>query len=231
VSVRIRPIEAADRAAIARICRLTGRAGEDATGDYGDDDVLADVYATPYVVHDSGFGVVAVDEHDVVVGYLIGTTDTLRFSEWFVTEWWPSVSRGRGPRTLADASLFRAAEDPARMRVSCVGDFPAHLHIDLLDQARGAGAGRRLVDAATAQLRDRGVPGVHLVVSADNPSAVAFYRRTGFTEMADDEATIPGESIVFARSVGVAEPTDRLRRTGSPVGRAQPTREGRRSNQ
>jgi ribosomal protein S18 acetylase RimI-like enzyme len=213
-ALRIRALEPRDRAAVARICRLTGRGGDDATGDYLDDDVLADVYATPYVEHETGFGVVAVDDADDVQGYLLGTTDTVAFSRWFVEEWWPSVSSSRVPRTAADTSLVSAAGDPERMLVSCVADFPAHLHIDLLESARGAGMGRRLVDAAVEQLRGRDVPGVHLVVAASNTSAVAFYRRTGFTEMTDDRGTVPGESIVFAR------------RTDD-----QPSRVGRRSNQ
>jgi GNAT superfamily N-acetyltransferase len=199
--LRVRPIESRDREAVARICRLTGRGGDDATGDHLDDEVLADVYATPYVVHPSGFGVVAVDDSDEVQGYLLGTTDTVAFSRWFVAEWWPSVSSGRVARTPADESLLTAGADPERMIVSCVDEFPAHLHIDLLEPARGGGMGRRLVEAAVDQLRSRGVPGVHLVVSASNDRAIRFYRRTGFMEMSEDRASVPGESIVFARRI------------------------------
>ncbi|RWZ53206.1 GNAT family N-acetyltransferase [Labedella phragmitis] len=210
----IRALEPRDRAAVARICLLTGRGGDDATGEYVDDEVLADVYATPYVEHETGFGVVAVDDTGRVEGYLLGTTDTVAFSRWFVEEWWPSVSTARVARTAADPSLLSAAADPERMLVSCVEEFPAHLHIDLLESVRGAGMGRRLVEAAAEQLRERGVPGVHLVVGESNASAIAFYRRTGFTEMIEDRGTVPGESIVFARRI-----------------EDQPSRVGRRSNQ
>jgi ribosomal protein S18 acetylase RimI-like enzyme len=214
-ALRIREITPEDREVIARICRLTGRGGDDATGDYGDDDVLADVYATPYLEHASGFGVVAVGESGQVVGYLIGTTDTEAFSRWFISEWWPSVTHDREPRTPADVSLFRTAADPGRMRISAAARYPAHLHIDLLEEARGAGAGRRLVEEALVVLSGRGVVGLHLMVAASNTGAVAFYERTGFTALRDDIGTVPGESIVYARSV----PAD------------QPNRVGRRSNQ
>lgn len=197
----IREVRPEDREAVARICRVTGRGGDDATGDHGDDQVLADVYATPYVVHESGFGVVAVTPDDEVVGYLLGTTDTVGFADWFVSEWWPSVSSSRTPRTPGDVSLFRGAEDPARMLVSHVAEYPAHLHIDLLAEARGAGMGRRLVDAALDVLARRGASGVHLVVGATNTGAVAFYERTGFRALLDDVCTVPGEAIVFARVV------------------------------
>lgn len=208
MTMRIRSLEPRDAAAVARICRLTGRGGDDATGDHLDDEVLADVYATPYVEHSTGFGVVVVDDADEVMGYLLGTIDTVAFSRWFVEEWWPSVSADRVARTPADESLLSAAADPDRMLVSCVDDYPAHLHIDLLQAARGAGIGRRLVEAASRQLRERGVPGVHLVVGASNDGAIAFYRRTGFTEMSEDRATVPGESIVFARRIEPVRPAD-----------------------
>jgi ribosomal protein S18 acetylase RimI-like enzyme len=199
--VLIREVSADDRDAVARICRVTGWGGDDATGRYGDDDVLADVYATPYLEHPTGFGVALVSDEGSVVGYLIGTTDTVSFSEWFVSEWWPRRSGAKGPRTDADAALFRAAADPRRMIIANVERYPAHLHIDLLEEARGAGAGRRLVEAALALLRERGVRGVHLVVGASNTGAVAFYERTGFTALLDDTASVPGESIVYAREV------------------------------
>jgi ribosomal protein S18 acetylase RimI-like enzyme len=199
--VLIREVSADDREAVARICRVTGWGGDDATGRYGDDDVLADVYATPYLEHPTGFGVVLVDDEGSVVGYLIGTTDTAAFSAWFVSDWWPRRSGSKEPRTEADASLFRAATDPRRMIISNIARYPAHLHIDLLEEARGAGAGRRLVEAALALLGERGVRGVHLVVGASNTGAVAFYERTGFTAFLDDVASVPGESIVYARHV------------------------------
>ncbi|RUR01455.1 GNAT family N-acetyltransferase [Labedella endophytica] len=201
----IREVVPGDRDAVARICRVTGRGGDDATGDYGDDDVLADVYATPYLEHPSGFGVVAVAESGEVVGYLIGTTDTETFARWFVADWWPRVSGTKEPRTAADESLFRGAIDTNRMLVSHRERYPAHLHIDLLEEARGGGVGRRLVEAALVTLRRRGVPGVHLVVGASNTGAVAFYERTGFTALLDDVASVPGESIVFARDVPGAD--------------------------
>lgn len=206
----IREIRADDRDVVARICRVTGRGGEDATGDYLDDDVLADVYATPYLEHSTGFGVVAVGDSGDVVGYLIGTTDTEAFAQWFTAEWWPRVGEGKEPRTDADRSLFRGAADPGRMLISNAERYPAHLHIDLLEEARGAGTGRQLVEAALDILRGRGVPGVHLVVAASNVGAVAFYERTGFTALFDDVATVEGESIVFARDLRPgAGPIDR----------------------
>jgi len=61
------------------------------------------------------------------------------------------------------------------------GEYPAHLHIDLLPQMQGKGAGRALVEALCAALQAKAVPGVLLDVAIDNTGAQAFYEKCGFT--------------------------------------------------
>ena len=58
------------------------------------------------------------------------------------------------------------------------------LAIAVAPAARGRGAGRALVDAFTAELTRRGVPGARVVVGADNDSAIRLYERCGFTKAA-----------------------------------------------
>lgn len=58
------------------------------------------------------------------------------------------------------------------------------LAIAVAPQARGRGAGRALVDAFTAELTRRGVPGARVVVGADNDAAIRLYERCGFTKVA-----------------------------------------------
>ena len=58
--------------------------------------------------------------------------------------------------------------------------YPAHLHINVDAAWRGAGAGRRLMEAYLAQLLSLGVPGVHLRTTSLNTAAVALYTRIGF---------------------------------------------------
>jgi ribosomal protein S18 acetylase RimI-like enzyme len=64
-----------------------------------------------------------------------------------------------------------------------VDEFPAHLHIDLLERARDQGLGKVLVERLLGDLRERGIPGVHLDVAADNPNGIGFYRHLGFFEV------------------------------------------------
>jgi ribosomal protein S18 acetylase RimI-like enzyme len=47
---------------------------------------------------------------------------------------------------------------------------------------QGAGAGRRMLAAAEAWLRERGAVKVNLMVREDNEAVVAFYRRVGYEE-------------------------------------------------
>ena len=62
-------------------------------------------------------------------------------------------------------------------------EYPAHMHIDLLPRLQGQGLGRALIETLADALRERGVPGLHLGVSTENPGAIAFYHRVGFVTL------------------------------------------------
>ncbi|MDN4481097.1 GNAT family N-acetyltransferase [Demequina muriae] len=188
----IRPALPGDEQAIARICVLTGDRGADASGMFGDDRAIADVYALPYLYGPGCFALVW-DEGGSAVGYVVGTDDTRAFQDWFVADWWPSRPT-REVQTEADRWLLPAALDPERMLTDLVDEYPAHLHIDLLPEAQGRGAGRALIEAAVEGLRERGVPGAHLVAAKANAGAQAFYPRVGFVPVSEDHS-----SVTFAR--------------------------------
>jgi ribosomal protein S18 acetylase RimI-like enzyme len=194
--VTIRLATPADHRDIARICLLTGATGKDATGLFSNDATLADVYATPYLYGPGGFCLVW-DVGGEARGYVLGTSDTRAFQEWFVAQWWPSRRAAHPPRTDGDAWLLPSAEDPSRMIIAEVDAFPAHLHIDLLPSEQGKGAGRQLIDACVAHLRASGVAGLHLVAEKVNAGAQAFYPRVGFEAIAEDDTV-----VTFARRLG-----------------------------
>lgn len=185
----IRPATPDDYGQIARICLLTGATGRDATGVFGDDAVLADVYATPYLHGPGGFALVW-DVDGEARGYVVGTSDTRAFQEWFVAEWWPRVAPSHQERTVGDGWLLAEAVDPTRMLIEEIDTYPAHLHIDLLPDQQGQGAGRALITACIELLRERGVPGVHLVAETANAGAQAFYPRVGFTRIGGSDTTV-----------------------------------------
>ncbi|GAA4622162.1 GNAT family N-acetyltransferase [Cellulomonas oligotrophica] len=179
----LRPFHPSDLAGMYRVCLRTGDAGGDATRLYRQPELLGHLYAGPYPVADPGLTFVVVDEQGVG-GYVVGTADTARFDDWLEEHWWPPL-RAAHPRVgdpgdgTQDHVLVERIH--AWERVVPPEGFPAHLHVDLLPHLQGQGWGRRLIGALADALRERGVPGLHLGVSAANTSAIAFYERLGFT--------------------------------------------------
>jgi ribosomal protein S18 acetylase RimI-like enzyme len=181
---RIRVFRAGDEADLADICVRTADAGADATGILADDRVWAEIFVLPYVARHPELAFV-VESEGRPLGYAVAVPDTAAFEDWFHDEWWPVhgarfARPGAGPRdveVLAYADARRAGREPY------AGEYPAHLHIDLLPALQRDGWGRRLIDAVIDALRERGVRGVHLVATADNRGALAFYDRLGFTRL------------------------------------------------
>jgi ribosomal protein S18 acetylase RimI-like enzyme len=170
-----------------RTCLLTGDAGQDASQLYRDPDLLGHVYVGPYLAQGSGTQLVAVDEQGVA-GYLLSTDDTRAFEAWAERTWWPSL-RERYPLhdgDSADAALVRLIHRPELAPAGLPDRFPAHLHIDLQERARGTGLGRAMIEALLADLRARSVLGVHLAVAVANTNAIGFYRHLGFREVGSE---------------------------------------------
>jgi ribosomal protein S18 acetylase RimI-like enzyme len=167
-----------------RTCLLAGDAGQDATALYHDPDLLGHVYVGPYIAEGSGTQLIVTDEQGSA-GYLLSTDDTLRFEAWAESSWWPPL-RARYPALdddSPDAAMIRLIHTPERTPADVAQEYPAHLHIDLQERARGTGLGRTLIERLLAELRGRGVPGAHLGVDADNANAIGFYEHLGFREV------------------------------------------------
>jgi len=181
----IRPYTPADYDAVSRICLLTAEGGGDATGLYVTDELMADIFARPYVSFEPELAFV-VEDAEGVGGYILGVADTRRFVERFRREWLPRIEAAyehTEPVVTKDDLIRHLGFWPERMLVAEVDEYPAHLHIDLLPRLQGAGLGRQLIDTLVAALRERGVPGLHLTMDAANTNARAFYDRLGFTEL------------------------------------------------
>jgi ribosomal protein S18 acetylase RimI-like enzyme len=189
--LRIEPAGRHDLPGAYRTCLLAGDAGQDATGLFRDPDLLGHLYVGPYLARGIGTQLVLVDEHGSA-GYLLSTDDTVGFEAWAEAEWWPPL-QGRYPRLhdgSRDDELIALIHDPERTPPEVSGPYPAHLHIDLQERARGKGFGRLLIERLLADLRASGSPGVHLGVDATNANGIAFYEHLGFTEVAREPGAI-----------------------------------------
>jgi ribosomal protein S18 acetylase RimI-like enzyme len=185
--VRIRPYEPADLDDVYRICLLTADNGGDGTALFRDAKLLGHLYVGPYVAFEPSLAFVAEDSAGVA-GYTLGALDSRAFEERLERDWWPAL-RSDYPEPATDAGLstpeqfaIHVIHDPGRTGDELAAAFPSHLHIDLLPRMQGRGIGRRLITTLIAALRDRGSPGVHLLVSRGNQRAAGFYRHLGFSE-------------------------------------------------
>ena len=89
----------------------------------------------------------------------------------------PTTTEPAGPEV---PEAFVAVEELANL-------VPGYWHINMmamLPEARGKGLGAALLNAAEAQARNSGCPGLALVVAATNVGARRAYARAGYREVA-----------------------------------------------
>jgi len=196
----IRPYRAGDRDQVRHICFATGFMGDPVDWQWRDEASFADMFSSYYTdVEPESASVVELDGR--VAGYLLGCLDGQRAFDPAAVALRHVLRRGIAFRPGTAGIVWRTAWDGvgdlARGRVRRDDlDFrdarwPAHLHIDLLPEARGGGAGRRLVTGWLEHLRERSVPGCHLTTFAENAGALAFFRSTGF-RLHGDPVLVPG---------------------------------------
>ena len=210
----IRLYRDSDEAAVREVCLRTGDNGQDATGKFQDPSLVSDIYAIPYTLFEPELCFVAEDtESGRVVGYIVGTSDSAAFAEWYLRHWLPQVaSRHAQPPAIVDGAT--SAEEWMGWRLhhpeihpGLAAGYPGHLHINLVAEAQGMGGGRALTERFLAAARARGVERVHLDVAPSNTGAQAFYARLGFTPVIVDEREAdPG---LLWRSTELDAPTSR----------------------
>jgi len=200
----IRPYVEADRERVYDICVRTGNDGADATDRFARPRLLAEIYAGPYLALSPELAWV-IDAGDGAIGYLLGVADTAAFETESERSWWPAL-RAEYPLDSAaigspDRRLVELIHRPPRTAPPVSGDFPAHLHVDLLPEAQGTGLGASLIRTLCAALTNRGVLGVHLGVSGTNTRAIGFYEHLGFTRLRG-EYGVSADEIVFGLALG-----------------------------
>ena len=197
----IRPYEAADRAAVRHICFVTGFAGAPVDYQWSDEESFADMFSGYYTDREPESAFVAVADGEVK-GYLLGCRDSSR-------AWSPAAPAARHVarrglafrpgtagfvwRTVGDALADRIRHGIRPSDYDFVDPrFPAHLHINLLPEIRGGGAGGRLVTTWLDVLRAEGTPGCFLQTLYENTDAIAFFEAMGFSRHGDP-LLLPGE--------------------------------------
>ena len=65
-------------------------------------------------------------------------------------------------------------------------DYPAHLHINCAEKARGKGVGSKLLRCLEERLKEREISGLHLV-TAKGARNVGFYERNSYRVLSEKE--------------------------------------------
>ena len=186
----IRRATPADQAAAYYVCLKTGDHGRDGEPFYRDDpDALGRIYVGPYIVFESELSLVVEDEQGVC-GYALAALDSQAFYARYEREWRPKLYEQFPPPTGDPANWTRSQavhhqyHHPEYFCPEPYAEYPSHMHIDLLERARGKHIGRRMMEQQMAKLRELGSSGAHLAVSVRNVPAFGFYDRLGFKELA-----------------------------------------------
>ncbi len=188
--VVIRSFRPEDRAAVRRICCDTADKGKPVEGFFRDREAFADLI-TRYYTDYAPQGTWVAQQGQTVAGYLTGCFDTRRYWSIMVARVIPSaLIRALGRGTFLQAQTWGVVRAGIgtffcggfQEKVS-LEDYPAHLHINLLADARGQHSGERLIEGFIEQVKTRGLKGIHLVTRSDNAGARRFFERRGFVEI------------------------------------------------
>lgn len=231
--VTIRPYEAADRAAVRHICFVTGFAGSPVDYQWSDEESFADMFSGYYTDREPESSFVAVADGEVK-GYLLGCRDSSK-------AWSPAapaarhvLRRGLAFRPGTAGFIWRTVADSLGDRIRhgirpsdydfVDPAYPAHLHINLLPEIRGTGAGGRLVTTWLEVLRAEGVSGCFLQTLYENTNAIRFFEAMGFSRHGDP-LLLPGERTPTGARTHDLTMVQRLDR-GSPPGPISRSRPG-----
>ena len=186
----IRPARPEDAQAAYHVCMKTGNYGGDGEPFFREDpDALGRIFVGPYIAFEPACSLV-VEDDDGVCGYALGAFDSHQFFNRYEKEWRPALCARYSAPTGDPSGWTRVQEvyswyhNPDYFTPEPYGEYPSHLHIDLLPRVQGLGFGRRMLRSVMERLRERGSPGAHLGMNMLNTPAYGFYTRLGFRELA-----------------------------------------------
>ena len=179
----IRPYHPNDRGQTEHICIATAGVGFHETPARTKGVLTA--FCRYYLSHSPDTCFVAATEDDTAIGYVLCAPS---FDQWANIFWKEAVTVFPFGLLWGIGSILEA--------LPYAGEYPAHLHINLLKPFRHKGLGRQLIHALEEKLRSQSCPGVMLCVGSSNQNAIRFYESCGFRALGQ----YPG-SIVYGKKL------------------------------
>ena len=193
-TVTVRKCTKKDKDGIVKVCFNTGYMGESAEGHFFDDKLFGQLFCIYYARYEANNSFVAVTNEngrEKVVGYILCALNTLRYEKdfkrrflwrilfrlFFITFW-----RNNHDFKLVLKFYIKTikAKEKRDGEMSIYTEYPAHIHIDVLEGYQRQGIGTKLLKALEAHLKDIKVIGVCLGTSERNYKSIPFYKKNGF---------------------------------------------------
>lgn len=176
MTAKIRKMRPDDITDVEYICRMT--AGPGCRKDPVAGNRIAKMYSTYYVRECCDTCFALVDENDKAVGYALCEPNFRKFRKVYRKVDVPAIKK------LNENSGKKAWLIPIQYTVFGL-KYPAHLHVDILDEYQNMGYGSKLMETLIEELKSRKIKGVMLTTDSDNEGAIRFYERKGFKVAAD----------------------------------------------
>jgi ribosomal protein S18 acetylase RimI-like enzyme len=214
----VRLYQSADRSAVLEIAADTGFFGAPVEAFLDDRRLMQDIFVAYYVDREPDRLWVA-DLDGTTVGYICGSvggraeargqtrTSAVAVLKLVTFRYNVGILTRRYFLRVASAVLHGEYPHPD------LRGYPAHLHINLAQAARGFGMGKRLMDACLDQMAGLGIPGIHLKTTNLNAAAVKMYEKMGFQLLARRrthlwEPWLPGtevDNLVYGKRFGIGQ--------------------------
>lgn len=188
--IQIRPYEPRDRAALRAIACDTADSGNPVERFFPDREVFADAL-TRYYTDIAPEATWIAEQGGEAVGYLTGCFDTRRYLRTMafrigLAAFFKALGRGSLwhplTRKLISANFADWFRSSRRQELP-LKEYPAHVHINLRQTARGGGVGKQLLEAFLRQAKSADIVGVHANVSEDNAGGRKFFEKFGFVPL------------------------------------------------
>jgi len=184
--VIIRKYKASDKDSVRKIAFDTALMGEPASAFFDDEEIMQDILTGYFLDYEPQSCWVAESEGKVI-GYLMGAIDEAK------------VNKISGDKILPKV-LFKAVFKGIIFKKKCLtfiiysikslfkgefksphfySDFPAVLHINIVDGFRSQGIGSKLIAVYLDYLKSNKIKGVHFATLSDK--AAVFYEKLGFS--------------------------------------------------